>query len=293
MIGVTLTGSDGSSWDLRNGPVRLGPGPEGFGLPRFDRPTSESPSVDGVRLQSIGSRALQRSGILPCIIVPQASEAAWLALQRAWWLAWDTDKAATIAVTDPNGGVRTIAAFLDTDDGYGLELEPTVNLFEQVPVSWLADDPWWYGPTQQAGSSVVATGGDWLAGGTAPPFAFQAAATTGSGTLVNPGEQVAWPVYTLAGGTSSFSITVGGQTTAGTITVPTGGSLVIDTDPNVQTALLTAADGVTVTNVTPQLSAIGFAPVPKGGSVPVVTQLTGGNGAALSVAIRPRYRRAF
>lgn len=291
MIGVSLLGVDGSSWDLRAGQVVLGPGPEGFGLPTFERPTVETPAIDGQRLQSIGSRAKARSGLLPCIMQPQDTEAAWLALQRAWWAAWSPDAPCTLTVTDPNGGRRSIAAYLDSDDGYGLELEPTINLFERLPVSWIADDPWWRGPAVEQRIDV-ATGGDWLAGGTAPPFQFQPAATTGAGTLANPGEQPAWATYTISAGATSFSITVNGQTTSGTITVPTGGRLVIDTDPVAQTALLYATDG-SVTNVTPQLSAIGFTPVPVGGSVPVTTQLTGGNGSSITVSIRPRYRRAF
>lgn len=291
MIGVNLTGANGSKWDLRGGPIVLGPGAEGFGLPKFDRPTVEAPGIDGQRLQSIGSRALARTGILPMIMQPQATAADWLALQRAWWLAWSSDIACTLAVTDPNGGIRTVQAFLDSDDGYSLDDEPSDALFEKLPVSWIADDPWYRGP-EQASTMVLATGVDWLAGGTAPPFQFQAASTTGSGTLVNAGEVPAWPVYTVGAGTSAFTVTVNGQTTSGTITVPTGGRLVIDTDPFVQSALLYDAAG-NVSNVTPQLSAIAFAQVPVGATVPVTTSLTGTAGSSIKVAFRPRFRRAF
>lgn len=292
MIGVSLLGADGSTWDLRRGPIRLAPGPEGLGLPKFSRPTVESPGLDGQALQAIGSRALAREGQLKGLMQPQATEAAWLALQRAWWAAWSPDLPATITITDPNGGTRSIGAFLDSDDGYGLDLEPTVNLFEELPVSWVADDPWWRGPEVQAGSATVATGGDWLAGGTAPPFAFQAAAVAGSGLLTNPGEVPAWPVYRVSAGTTSWSVAVNGQATAGAFTIPAGSRLVVDTDPAVQTALLIDGSG-NVTNVTPQLSAIAFAQVPVGGSVPVTTSVQGGNGASVTVAISPRYRRGF
>lgn len=291
MIGVTLTGADGSAWDLRNGPVVLGAGAEGFGLPTFDRPTIESPNIDGQRLLTIGSRAKARSGILPCVLTPQETEADWLALQRAWWSAWSPDVPAVLTVTDPVGGTRNISAYLDSDDGYGLELDPTVNLFEQVPVSWIADDPWWRGPTQV--TVLAATdAGDYLAGGTAPPLNLSSSVSTGTGTLSNTGDVPAWPLYTIGAGATAFKITVNGQTTAGTITVPTGGRLVINTDPTAQTALLIAADG-TVTNVTPQLTSVDFAQVPLGGQVTVAVQLVSPSGATISVSIAPRFRRAF
>jgi hypothetical protein len=292
MIGVSLVGVDGSQWDLRRGQIVLGPGAEGFGLPKFDRPTTESPARDGQQLQGTGSRALARSGILPMIMQEQATDLAWLALQRAWWAAWSPDLPCLLSVTDPAGAVRSLKVFLDSDDGYSLDDEPSLALFERLPTSWIADDPWYRGPVQLQRIDVP-TGGDWLAGGTAPPFQFQPAATTGAGTLSNPGEVPAWPVYTVGAGATSFSITVNGQTTSGTLTVPTGGRLVIDTDPSAQTIVLYASDGSVTTIAYSQLSSVAFAPIPVGGSVPVTTSVAGGNGASITVAIEPRYRRAF
>lgn len=291
-LGLTWLGVDGSRWDLQRGPVQLDGPPEGLGHPKWTRPTVSSPALDGQRLSSVlRSMAQPREGFLPAYLVQVRDVATWLATVRAWWASWSPDVAGTLQVTAPDGSVRSLACFLEDDSGYAPEADPTLALSESLAVTWVADDPWWKGPVATTALGLP-SGGDFLAGGAAPPFVISPSNSVGAGTLANPGEVDAWPVITVAGPASSFSVTIAGKTVAGVINVTAGASLVIDTNPTAQSALLIGADG-TVTNVTAQLSSVGFTPVPAGGNAAATTALTGGVGASLTVAVTPRYRRAW
>lgn len=291
-LGLTWIGADGSSWDLQGGPVQLDGPPEGLGQPAWQRPTVQSPALDGQRLSTVlRSMAGPRDGHLPAYLAQVPDAATWLRLTRAWWASWSPDVPGTLQVTAPDGAVRTLACYLADDNGYSPDVDPTLALSESLAVTWVADDPWWKGPVSQTVLGVPSSG-DFLAGGTAPPFVISPSNGVGAGTIANLGDTDAWPVITVAGGARTFSVSIGGKTVSGAPAGLSTGTLVIDTSPTAQVALLTDGAGV-VTNVTAQLANVAFSPLPKGASVPVATAVTGPAGASLTVAVTPRFRRAW
>lgn len=294
-IQFTWFGVDGTTWDLTNGKVVVdGPGNsngvEGLGLPKFNRQTIESAGRDGQRRTGQRSRASARQGYLPILILGNDGD-DWHQLSSAWWNSWDPDLPGTLTVTMDDGTARSIDCFLVDDDTYAPQQDPTITGTEETAVTWIADSPFWYGDPVSS-SFVVTSGGatDFFNGGAAPPFNLAAGNQLSSVQFSNTGDIEAWPVYTILGPATAFSITLSGQTVSGTITVPAGATLTIDTDPAMQTAILTTTDG-TVTNVTPQLSSIGFASIPAGLTVPATVSITGSG--TLTISYRPRYRRAW
>jgi hypothetical protein len=130
VIAVTLTGADGSIWDLRSGPVRMeADGVEGFGFPKITRPTRSTPGRSGQRRTNPKSTAAAREGLLPVELTAQ-SEADYFALSDAWWRAWDPDIAGKLTVTRSTGETREIACFLSEDD-YKPDADPSVSLGER------------------------------------------------------------------------------------------------------------------------------------------------------------------
>ncbi len=290
MIGVVWVGADGSVWDLSAGPVVLQQsGVDGFGQPKWDRQVITSAGRDGQRRTLQRSRAEPRDGLLP-VVLSAADMDSWLTLSRAWWNSWSPDVAGSLKVTAPDGRTRQIAAFLSDDNAYAPAFDPSIRAVELVAVTWIADDPWWRGSPRTFLFTVGSGAADFFNGGAAPPFIIVDSSTVATATISNTGDLDAWPTYTITGPATDFSITVDGHIVSGTITVATGETLTIDTDPAVQTAILTHADGST-SNVTPQLTGIDFASILPGESIPLTVTLDGTG--SLLVTVTPRFVRAW
>lgn len=287
MIRLEWLGTDGSVWDLRDGPVRLAAtGTKGLGIGALTTFTRQSAVQDGQ--VATGWRADPREVSLPLLkSYPGWSALAWADVDRAWWDACQPHKVGAFRVTDWDGNVRTLPARL-TDDGYSMDFDPHDMGQDEFLATFVADQPWWLGPSIGA-SFGAASLGDFLAGGTAPPFVISSSNSSGTQNVVNPGDLDAWPVWNLQGPLASFTLNVGGSLvqSSSTLALLAGQSLTINTDPSTgQTAL--REDG---TNVTRYLAAYGFAPIPAGGSRTVAVTTTGTG--AVTMALQPRYFRAW
>lgn len=292
-IQVSWLGSDGTFWDLTTGPVQIdgdsSNGVEGFGEPKWNRNTIETAGSDGQRRTGQRSRASAREGYLPVIILGD-NEGSWVDLSRSWWNSWSPDIPGTLTVTMPDGTTRAISACLVDDDSYAPARDPGLNFSEETAVTWVADDPFWYGPAQTAAFQVVDGTTDFFNGGAAPPFNLAPGNTINSASVSNPGDLEAWPTYILTGPATTFSVGVAGHTVAGSVTVEDGETLIVDSAPSRQVALLYRIDG-TVANVTPQLSAVDFGSVPARSSAPLDVSVAGSG--QLTITFAPRYRRAW
>lgn len=281
-------GADGSTWNLRDGAVRLAAsGTGGLGFPKLTTFTRQSSVLDGQVVT--GWRAEPREFPLPLKLgYPGWSALAWRDIQAAWWASCRPDKSGTLRVTRWDGGQRTLPCRLVADD-YVMDYDPDDMGLEDLPLSLVADVPWWLGSAVGAQFGTGA-GGNFLGpGGLGPPFTIALASSTGSQVVSNPGDLDAWPTWTLTGPLSSFTLNVAGQVvqSGALLTLAAGQSLTISTDPGVgQTAI--REDG---SNVTRYLSSYGFAPIPAGGST-AVTVATVGTGSA-SLSLVPRYFRAW
>jgi hypothetical protein len=286
---IAWIGADGSSWDLTNGPVRLDKRPlEGFGDPEWVRSTRTYAGLHGQR-RTAPSTAKPRSGFIPFFYVePVPSDRVDTA--AAWWSSWDPDQPGTITATKPDGSYRFISACFDDDNSWAPNWDPYTRSTEKEGVSWIADDPWWRGPTivKQFGQPTAAN--FFGTTGYGPPFYIGSSNVLSTATLENPGDRPSAPRYTIDGPITSFDIAVDGHHLAASITLDAGQHIRLDASPEALSADLIGADG-SINPIDSQLTSADYALVPPGASVPLSAVLVGGGG--LTVELDPLYRRAW
>lgn len=284
-VRMSWTGWDGSVWDLSDpsaSGVVVSPGVRGFGAPPSQRFTSTSPAVAGTRFR--GSRTLEREVFWPLHVLAD-SATGWVDRDSAFWRTLRADAPGSWAVTSPAGVTRTLRCrFVDVDEAW--PVDPTVRGWAAYGVRLVADDdPFWSGAplvrSFSPGSPV-----DFFDAGGSPPFHISAGNLLATATLDNPGDVEAYPIWRIDGPTTDVTLGVDGRTIEVPITVADGSSLTVDSRPQEQTAI--RSDG---TDVTADLGAVDFAPVPPGAVVPLSLSMTG-TGTVTSTIV-PRYYRAW
>lgn len=292
MIAVIYKGTDGSLWNLNSGPVRLtDKGIQGLGNPELLFYKRETAFLDGQVVT--GWKAKPRKVFLPLLLGSGTTELEWLALERAWWAANGIGLYGSLLVTAPDGQTRTLDIRFEDDGGGVLDVDPSWEALSVVGNNYTADEPWWYGPEFGQAFQVGSTtenffGGDASPSG-GPPFIIGASNTLGAASFTNPGDLDAWPIYVITGPSTGFSSTLAGGTVGGSIVVPAGATLTVDTNPTKMSALLKV--GAVITNVTPQLTDVGFRKIPAGGTS-AISLIMNGLGM-LNVYLSPKYKRAW
>lgn len=284
MLGITWTGTDGSLWDLRGGPVRTSTaGIMGLGLPNITDQTKETALQDGQILT--GWRLKPRRVWLP-VKFKDAAATDVEGLQRDFWRSMAIGQEGTLTVTDSSGATRSIGLRFQDDGGMAYRLDPYV-LSDAVGLTMVADRPWWQGPSLSRSYSLAQAGIKTFFndGNGATPFYINAAQGSAATTFTNPGDQPAFVTWTAVGPLTNIRFGVDGHFLGGPINVSATSKLVIETDPLRQIAFL---DGVKVTR---QLTEVDFAPLPSGVNVPISIAVVGTG--LVTGTITPRYARAI
>jgi hypothetical protein len=186
----------------------------------------------------------------------------------------------------PAGDVRSLTARMVSEES-GVDFDPSGLRRTNLVYKMIADDPWWYGDQQSTVFGAHAAPPSFYGpSGFGPPFYLASGSAAGAAVVANPGDEDAWGRRTSTRPTPRFSAVVAGERIAGDFAIRSGDYITIDTHPTRQAAL--TADG---TNVTRQLSAFGFAPVPAGDEVPVQV-LTFGEGMT-RLDLTPRFYRGM
>lgn len=293
---VEWLGWDGSRWTLTNpaGGVFVTPGGvEGFGPPEYTEWVQNSPAVAGQFFR--GVIAKPRQLFFPTAIYTDNGSVAWGQLQSAFFRSVKAGRYGTVRVTTPAGQVRTIQARSNSKPPT-FNLDPFKTGFQGYGFSLVADQPYWVGQPIVAPFKSGAPADFFNGASKAPAFLISEGASFSSANVTNPGDEDAWPVWTLVGGAAtSTTLGVGGSTISVPFTVAAGKALQIDTDPRVQTALYGDWDGKaltgTITDRTVDLGTVDFAPVPPGVEVPLSVALTGTG--SVQVSITPLYEMAW
>ncbi len=297
-LAITWQGTDGSVWDLRSGPVRTTTaGIRGMSMPNVEYLTQETALLDGQR--TYGYKLKPRDVFLPL----RFRTLDVTGVQRAFWRSVEPGKFGTLTVDDGAGDLdgdrtehqRHIRLKFKDDGGLVHILDPSI-LHNPIGLTMTADDPWWYGPDHLVLFGDQGPESNFFGGGAGygPPFIITSANTSGEEVVSNPGDVEAWPVWLFAGESTGFDAEVNGYPVSGSILVEAGQLLTVDTDPLVQTAMLTggglpssADDG----NRTDQLVDVEFERIPSGAGA-TIKVVSNGPGLT-SMRLRPRYFRAF
>lgn len=135
-----------------------------------------------------------------------------------------------IAVSLPDGSMRSIAAF------YQSGATPTEDQVDDVAAGWSAlPNLSWYAPVPTFEGEVISK--TWQLGGNAgvppmPPVLIGSGTVIGAGTITNPGDADAYPVWVISGpGTPVITNSDTGQSYAFTQAVPAGTTVTVDCRP--------------------------------------------------------------
>ena len=270
---VDLTGDDSGA--------SLGGGVRGLSMPQSQRYASDSPSVAGSRHR--GSRATDREVFWPLAVYNGLGSQEWIDWDAAFWRTMHPDKPGVWTVEQPSGQARSLRLRFIGDGNHSVGIDPSLMGWERYGIELLAEQPFWQG------APIIRS---WKAEDPLPFFGGPGIITISSGstlanaTIDNPGDEAAWPVWTITGPCTSVSVGVAGRVVEVPFTLAAGEVLTIDTNPAAQTALM--ADGL---ERTAELGAADFAAVPPGESVALSTAMAGTG--AVSVSVTPLYRRAW
>lgn len=284
MTEIVWTGTDGSVWDLRRGPVRFTTaGIKGLGMPDFTDQVRQTALQDGQTL--LGWKLKPRDVWLP-LRFKDAAAVDVTGMQRAFWASMAIGRQGQLTVTDDDGGVRSLGLRFQDDGGVSYRLDPSI-LSDAFGITMVADQPWWQGPPVQSsytqGGAIQTFFGN---GAGATPFYIIAATSGAARTIDNPGDAPAWIEWTLDGPATAFRAGVNGHYLGGPLVVSAGQQLVVETDPLRQVAFLNGD------KVTRQLTEIDWAPIPANSTgVPLDLSITGIG--LLTATVTPRYARAF
>lgn len=295
---MTYTSAEGDVWDLLHGNsgVVLEPkGVRGLRMPPLKRYTSSSPALDGTAYR--GMRVDEREVFWPLFVYSDGTSQEWIEHDRRLWDAFDPAKVGTWTVVHPNGERRTLSIRLLDDGDSAWDRDPSQVGWEAYGVRFVAEDPYWHGPAVVR-SWASGTAVDFFNGGAAPPFRISDGASVSTATMSNPGDVDAWPVWTVFGPTTSVDLGLNEQVIEAHFPLPAGKALIVDTDPRQQTALDADAASVggetiaipTGVDLTGQLGAVDFAPIPPGQSVAL--SLTMAGSGTVQASLRPSYYRA-
>lgn len=231
--------------DWQNG-WALQPGPRGWDMPTYQFTIDESPDIDGEFVRAV--RGLGKDMVLPLAFWSDDGRADYLARRRAFVRSLNPKLGAgTLTVIQPTGEVRTIpcryTGGMEGDEG----LDASGHAWTIAAITLRAASPFWIGQTITQQWAEPASG-MWLP---LLPLHVSESDVLGATVATNPGDDVAYPVWTITGPTTS--VTLGNTTTGESLTMSqallAGDTAVIDTRERQQTAVLNGA-----TNLWPALS---------------------------------------
>lgn len=278
---VTLIGGDGSVWDLSDGAVGLLTGPSLFAPAPVTHWWGTSPLVDGSSW--VGMRTDARSVTLP-VVVETDDWTTWRSTDAALFQALHPSRECQLQVTAPDGvtrwmGLRYVAGG-EIDDG-----DPLLWTSASYVLEFTAAIPFWRGSTIIAPLDPT----DPVPLFPGPPFHINAKTYSTGGTITNPGDEPAWPRYTIQGPADSWSIKVGSASISSNTPLAAGQAVYIDTDRT----QLTVVDESGV-NVYGNLDSDTFAAIPAGTDVKLQVSIGGYNAVSqVTVEFTPLYRRPW
>ncbi|MEW1813292.1 hypothetical protein AB0284_21625 [Pseudarthrobacter phenanthrenivorans] len=227
----------------------------------------------------------ERDVFWPLFLFNDRGSREWVEYDRAFWRTMHPERTGVWSVTHPDGAKRSLTVRFEEDTTPEFEFDPVFAGWATYGIRLTADDPFWAGGevtrAWQSASSTPFFNGS----AKAPSFNISSGSTLAKASLTNPGDVDAYVRWTAHGPFTSVTVGVGGATVVAPVTVAEGQTLVIDTDPSVQAAIL---DG---TDVTAQLTTAEFGILPPGQQVPVSLALAGTGW--IEAAFTPRYFRAW
>jgi hypothetical protein len=285
----------GTRWNLSDedhGLVMMR-GVRGLGKPVWEHHEDDYAAIAGSFWRD--ARAQAREHFWPLYLYHDGGTSDFTQRDRALSRGLDARREGVVYVQHSGGELRSIKAryIKGLDDAF--DLDPTFCGWAKYGVYLRSSQPFWEGSpvvrTWGAAAPVPFFGaGDPAEAG--PPFGIAEATASGEVLIDNPGDVEVYPTWTLIGpitASGGWSARVGtpGRVIEVPFTIPSGQTLVIDTTPSRQSALL---DGV---DVMEDLTTFDFDAVEAGASVPLYVLSSALAGGSIQVSLTPLYERAL
>ncbi|MYU24638.1 phage tail family protein [Streptomyces sp. SID8352] len=213
----------------------LQPGAKGLDMPGYQFITDESPGIDGYELRD--ARAEGKEITLPIAFWASDSRAAYKERRRKLINSLNPKRGVgALTLIEPDGATRSIGAYYRS----GLEGDESLDAAGERwcinALTFGCPSPYWIG-----GAVTHA----WKAGTSAVffpvlPLQVGDSQVLGEVTVTNPGDDVAFPVWTIQGPATKVTLTnqTFGRAIVLTRTITGADEIVIDTRERRQTALL-------------------------------------------------------
>jgi len=242
----TWTGWDGSEWifNRANG-VWLAPaGIRGMNMPTITRYTRTSAALNGSVFR--GFIVPEREVFWP-LRIAAPNQLDFAGIDSAFWDTMLPHETGVWTVTQPGGESRSLTCRF-SDDGQMATTAPAFSIGQEwYGITLIAEDPFWYGKkfsqTWRSPKQYLFFGGgdpdaDPAPTQAAPPFYISDSNGYGSATARNNGDVETWWKAAVDGPCSSATVGTDSASVAIPFAVPDGKRLVIDSNPQVQTAIM-------------------------------------------------------
>lgn len=287
-VAIWLEAWDGSSWrlDSEESGLVLMRGARGFGMIDVEHHRDSYASIAGSNWR--GFRALEREFFLPLYLFSDGSSRDWQEHNRRFWRMLRSGRTVWVHLRWPDGTRRRIEARYEKGGEEAFEMDPVFYGWARYGLTLVAEQPYWEAVVPEQETWGAALPVYFFGGGSAPGtgpglFGIAAPSTTGVTSITNPGDVEAWPVWTLRGPLTSAVLGIGDQTVTVPFALSSGQTLVIDTRPTEQTAMLDET-----TDRTTDLASFGFAAIEPGEDVEL-TVTTTGTGGSVKVELTALY----
>ena len=211
----------------------LMPGVRGLKSPAHTRHSSESPALPGSRHR--GHRVLDRECFWPLYVYNDLGAREWMDWDRRFWATMDPDRAGTWTVTKPDGQERHLRVRFHAEEDT-LEQDPMKFGWSKYAITLLADQPYWYGATLSRKFTTRPPKRHYAAEDPERPegalLYISSSGDIATAQMTNPGDIPAYPVWTIAGPTTSVTVGVAGKSLTVPFEIPEGKAVRIDTSPS-------------------------------------------------------------
>ena len=207
-------------------------GVRGLSMPPVQRWSSVSPALDGSRWR--GFRVQEREVFWPLLVWSTEGTDAWVERDSQLWRMLRPEDQGTWTVATVQGGYRSLRLRIVDDGDHMFRRDPLKTGWTVYGIKLVAEQPFWEGEKQTV-SWDNETLEPFFPG---PPFTISGSNSMDDAVLDNPGDVAAWPVWTVWGPCSSAEIGVGGRKISIPFAVADDETLVIDTRPDAQTAVV-------------------------------------------------------
>lgn len=283
-LSVVMTGVDGSTWDLIDGPATLLGGIKMLGTAKPTHWHRESPAIDGSVWQ--GMRTPMRDDpVLPIRIDGDRDSTRWRELEDEFFKAIDPRGEFAVTVTRPDAQSRTLRLRYADGGDPDSNTDPMLYAFSTYVIECVAADPFWRGETIVREFRAEEQH-QFFPG---PPFYINSSNTTTDGKTSNPGDVEAWPKWTVGGPSTAWKVGVGASVVEQAAVLLAGEERIVDEHP----AHRSVRDGNGKDRWSELLRA-DFAPIPPGEDVGLSLDLQGvQEGTYIRLEYTPGYRRAW